>query len=574
MKEGAAKMRKNKHFFSCFVSVLLIISIVTNGCSHDDTNANVTVKKNDTAQMQKAQKTPFGKYPKEISYTLGKMTGANNSNMPENDNYENNAYTRYLKEKLNIQNKDVFEVPDEEYDSFVSMAMATGNLPDVMLVRSHEELEELVKKDLIADLSEVYENCASKTIKEIYQSYDKSLLSGVRFEGKLMALPETNIDDGPNLFWVRKDWMDKLGLQEPRTMQDVEEIVTAFVKKNPGENGPGETVGLLCDTKLTGECGYSSQYLMDIVFSCYGAYPKQWIENKDKEVVYGSIQPEVKKALSKLHEYYKTGVLDKGFLLRTSNNLKELIINGKAGAFFGPWWSPNNPLVDAVRKNSRADWKPYLITTDGTVTNYFSQNPTYKYVVVRKGFKHPEIVVKILNVLFDYARYQDKSANEIAKYYQWNVDPTARPLAINVDYNDALQRCYHNLRMVMNGVKAESNLEVLERSYYNSCQSYKNNPKEASAEDWAAYASRIEACSVIGEGKIKKIPSLYFGKTKTMQKNWWKLQELEEKTFLEIVSGAKPISYFDRFVAKWKKQKGDLITNEVQQELKEEKITQ
>ena len=448
MKEGAAKMRKNKHFFSCFVSVLLIISIVTNGCSHDDTNANVTVKKNDTAQMQKAQKTPFGKYPKEISYTLGKMTGANNSNMPENDNYENNAYTRYLKEKLNIQNKDVFEVPDEEYDSFVSMAMATGNLPDVMLVRSHEELEELVKKDLIADLSEVYENCASKTIKEIYQSYDKSLLSGVRFEGKLMALPETNIDDGPNLFWVRKDWMDKLGLQEPKTMQDVEEIVTAFVKKNPGENGPGETVGLLCDTKLTGECGYSSQYLMDIVFSCYGAYPKQWIENKDKEVVYGSIQPEVKKALFKLHEYYKNGVLDKGFLLRTTNNLKELIINGKAGAFFGPWWSPNNPLVDAVRKNSRADWKPYLITTDGTVTNYFSQNPTYKYVVVRKGFKHPEIVVKILNVLFDYARYQDKSANEIAKYYQWNVDPTARPLAINVDYNDALQRCYHNLRMV------------------------------------------------------------------------------------------------------------------------------
>ena len=59
-----------------------------------------------------------------------------------------------------------------------------------------------------------------------------------------------------------------------------------------------------------------------------------------------------------------------------------------------------------------------------------------------------------------------------------------------------------------------------------------------------------------------------------MQKNWWKLQELEEKTFLEIVSGAKPISYFDRFVAKWKKRKGDLITNEVQQELKEEKITQ
>ena len=150
MKEGAAKMRKNKHFFSCFVSVLLIISIVTNGCSHDDTNANVTVKKNDTAQMQKAQKTPFGKYPKEISYTLGKMTGANNSNMPENDNYENNAYTRYLKEKLNIQNKDVFEVPDEEYDSFVSMAMATGNLPGTGVdIRRHAHLLQHPHADLL-----------------------------------------------------------------------------------------------------------------------------------------------------------------------------------------------------------------------------------------------------------------------------------------------------------------------------------------------------------------------------------------------------------------------------------------
>lgn len=48
--------------------------------------------------------------------------------------------------------------------------MAPGNMPDVMLVRSHEELEELVKKDLIADLSEVYENCASKTSRKFIKA--------------------------------------------------------------------------------------------------------------------------------------------------------------------------------------------------------------------------------------------------------------------------------------------------------------------------------------------------------------------------------------------------------------------
>lgn len=557
----------NKRFGVRFVSLLLIATFFVNGCSSSLSTKELSADDR-KKQMKKAETTPFCKYPEEITYTLGKMTGADNSNMPSGDTYENNVYTRYLKDKLNIQNKDTFEVSDEEYDSFVSMATATGDLPDVMLVKSHEELEELVNKDLIADLSQVYEDCATSTIKDIYDSYDDSLMKSVAFDGKIMALPETNIEDGPNLLWLRKDWLDELGLEEPRTMQDVEKIVKAFVQEDPGNNGEGQTVGLLCDTKLTGECGYSSQYLMDILFSSCNAYPKQWIKNGDNEVVYGSIQPEVKAALGKMQKYYKEGIIDRNFLLRTTNNLKELIINGKSGSFFGPWWSPNNPLVEAVRKNSRANWQPYLIATDGNkTTRYFSQNPTYKYVVVRKGYEHPEIVVKILSVLFDYARYRDKDAPDIARYYQLNVDPTARPLAINIDYNDALQRCYKNLQMAMTGVKTRDDLEVLERSYYDSCMSYEKDTKKASAEDWAAYSSRISACSVISENSIQKIPSLYFGKTKTMQKNWWKLQELESKTFLEIVSGNKPVSYFDKFVKKWKNQKGNIITDEVRQEV-------
>ena len=35
-----------------------------------------------------------------------------------------------------------------------------------------------------------------------------------KFDGKLMAVPETVIDHGPNLLWLRKDWMDELGLKE------------------------------------------------------------------------------------------------------------------------------------------------------------------------------------------------------------------------------------------------------------------------------------------------------------------------------------------------------------------------
>lgn len=74
--------------------------------------------------------------------------------------------------------------------------------------------------------------------------------------------------------------MDKLGLESPKTIEDAEAIVKAFIEKDPGGNGEGKTVGFVCDPELSGECGYSSEYLMDIVFAANDAYPKQWIEDE------------------------------------------------------------------------------------------------------------------------------------------------------------------------------------------------------------------------------------------------------------------------------------------------------
>ena len=268
-----------------FVSVLSVCQTVP---------ANELAKKE---QWEYASTTPDGKYPELVTYTLGKMTGANNSNLPKGETYENNAYTRYLREYFNIQNKDVFEEKNDQYNVSVSVAMSSDNLPDLMLVGSIEDLRQLVALDLIEDLTKSYENCLTDRIKDIYASYGEGIIDGVTFDGKIMAIPETNIDDGPNLLWLRRDWMDKLGLESPKTIEDAETIVQAFIERDPGENGEGKTVGFVCDPELSGECGYSSEYLMDIVFAANGAYPKQWIEDENGEVSYGSVLPQAKNSL-------------------------------------------------------------------------------------------------------------------------------------------------------------------------------------------------------------------------------------------------------------------------------------
>ena len=509
--------------------------------------------------------TPFGRYENTVTYTLGKMTGSNRSNLPDGDTYENNAYTRYLKKKLNIQNEDIFEVADGlDFLETVSLSVINNQMPDVMIVNDMDLLQKLVSEDRIEDLTTVYEQCASQRVKDIYASYGQEILNNVTFDGKLMALPETNISDGPNLIWVRQDWMDELGLSAPKTLEDVEEIVRLFIQKDPGKNGQGKTVGIACEENVIGEGEYNFEYQLNTVFASCHSYPKKWVRNQQEDVEYGSISQGTRDALKIIRRWYREGIIDRDFLLRGNENIVDMIVEGQCGMFFGPWWAPNNPLMLAKKKNPSADWKPYLIQTgaDGSTT-YVEQNYSKKYVVVRKGYKHPEIVMKIVSVLFDEMRHGDEETREIASYFQKNVDPSARPLAINVDYQDALARCYVNLKDALRGKKDMTQLTALEGSYYEGCYRYQRTGSMASVEDWAAYTSRVTAPALMAEGNIKVERPVFYGKTNTMRKKWWKLEKIEKEAFLKIITGQEKLSYFDTFVEIWRREGGKEITEEV-----------
>lgn len=544
----------------CFLFVYVLVTVSAFGCTwlkdREQSQSGLSTEE----KWIEAKNTPFGSYPETVTYTLAKEISGNNSNMPAGDNYEDNAYTRYLLEKLNIQNVNVFEAMGNEYNTEVSMSIAMSDVPDIMVVNSYGDVAMMHNMGLLADLTENYEYCASDTIKEIYESYGKELLDSVTFDGKIMAIPETNIAEGPNLIWLRKDWMTELNLEEPKTLEDVEYIVSRFIEEDSNR------VGIVTTSSLCGESGYSSQYLMDTVFACYGAFPKQWLESENGVVKYGSVQPEAKEALAHLNEMYTAGILDRDFLFRSSNDIIELIESGKCGAFFGPWWSPNNPLLNMRYTDDSAEWHPYLISTDdGGVTSYHSTNPTsYKYVVVSKNCEHPELAWKIISVLFDYARFQDEDgATEIAEYDKNAVDPTARPLVINVDYKNALEICYSNIKQALNGEKELEELSELERSYAEQCIEYLNNEGTHNAQQWAAYESRIIACSLIAQDNVKEVKALFFESTSTMDSCWWKLKELENNAYLRIVTGQVDIDYFDTFVQEWNNQGGLTITREV-----------
>ena len=558
-------MRRSPRKTLLFFSAILILTLLA-GCSFGTggmkkTDGDVPSVK-DRENWDIAETSPLGKYPELVTYTLGQMKGTNNSNLPEGQTYEDNAYTRYLKKPLNVQNKNIFMESEERYDEALNILVKDRNLPDIFLVSDRETLEELVENDLIEDLTEVYKSCASDKIQEMYESYGKELLASGTFDGKLFALPETAIDDGSQLLWLRRDWMEQLGVKEPKTLDEALSVIRAFQENRMGAEDGEDPVGLVCDPGLVGTV--STSYSVDSVFEMFGAYPQQWIKNADGEIVYGSLPEETKEALGYLRELYKQGILDPDFALRAQNNIRDLVVNGKCGAFFGLWWTPNNPLMDEYRKNNETDWEPYYLTADAIRTvEVYSTFWDSKYVVVRKGYEHPEIVMKILSVLFDYSRYEAEDADEVNSYLALNVDPTARPLMIYVDYNEATYMVTRHIREALyspGDAKTREDLSAIEVSYFDACREYLG-AEVPSVEAWAAYKSRISAVGLLVDANYHAPEKKYLGDGDGEIPQT--LRSLEKKAFIQIIMGKKPVSSFDSFVEEWYRKGGDSLTERV-----------
>ena len=558
-------MRRSPRKTLLFFSAILILTLLA-GCSFGTggmkkTDGDVSSVK-DRENWDIAETSPLGKYPELVTYTLGQMKGTNNSNLPEGQTYEDNAYTRYLKKTLNVQNKNIFMESEERYDEALNILVKDRNLPDIFLVSDRETLEELVENDLIEDLTEVYKSCASDKIQEMYESYGKELLASGTFDGKLFALPETAIDDGSQLLWLRRDWMEQLGVKEPKTLDEALSVIRAFQENRMGAEEGEDPVGLVCDPGLVGTV--STSYSVDSVFEMFGAYPQQWIKNADGEIVYGSLTEETKEALGYLRELYKQGILDPDFALRAQNNIRDLVVNGKCGAFFGLWWTPNNPLMDEYRKNKETDWEPYYLTADAKRTvEVYSTFWDSKYVVVRKGYEHPEIVMKILSVLFDYSRYEAEDADEVNSYFALNVDPTARPLMINVDYNEATYMVTRHIREALyspGDAKTREDLSAIEASYFDACKEYLE-AEVPSVEAWAAYKSRISAVGLLVDANYRASEKKYLGDGDGEIPQTLRL--LEKNAFIQIIMGKKPVSSFDSFVEEWYRKGGDSLTERV-----------
>jgi putative aldouronate transport system substrate-binding protein len=394
-----------------------------------------------------------------------------------------------------------------------------------------------------------------------------------------MAIPALTVpDDGYQLMWIRKDWLDKLGLPVPMTVDDIEKTAQAFVTKDPGGNGAGKTIGIL--GPQNGGVLYADflnptngNFAFDPIFFSFHAYPGYWIKGSDGKAAYGSIQPETKTALAKLADLYKKGLIDPEMGTRKDSSAP--LTGGQVGIYFGEWWNGYWPLPDAVKNNPNANWQAYAVPLDSAgVWNPHQGTPATSFVVVRKGYEHPEAAMKIVNLFNRDESKMDMSVgsnqDEVLRLpqamydegqvtYQAMMDVlTGKTKA--ADYADPKYDVYKLLKddVVQIGTAKLAPFDTLDIKTWDTKSKAWSRAYSILVGDGAIYNP------VGGKDKVNVVFSLTYAPTETITAKWVNLKKMEDETFLKIILGQASIDTFDKFVTDWKAQGGDQITSEVQ----------
>lgn len=124
-------------------------------------------------------------------------------------------------------------------------------------------------------------------------------------------------------FGYRKDWADRLGLEEPKTVQDVYDMLYAFTYDDPDGNGEDDTYGLNL-------CSYTGP--LDIMQTWFGC-GNEWAENEDGTLIPVHMTQEYMEALDWFKKLYDDGLIASDWAIRDTGSWTDDNKNGVAGAY-------------------------------------------------------------------------------------------------------------------------------------------------------------------------------------------------------------------------------------------------
>jgi putative aldouronate transport system substrate-binding protein len=390
----------------------------------------------------------------------------------------NNYYTQWIHDKvLKDLNIDVtFQAVGRwtETTDIVNL-LASNSAPDLCITYATEAINTFARQGGILELTPY--------IDRLLPDFKKLLGKDPQFPGqdfiyrdrgsveanKMYSFATYVIDvrSAQKNIFIRKDWLDKLGLPIPRTTQQFHDALVAFRDRDPGNVGRNNVVPYAQDADA--RWGFSP-----IVYAYFD--PKmsardEWIYSiTDRPISL----PGYKEGVRLINAWYNEGLIYKDFpLMKVAEDFWNMIKSGRVGAFAGNWdlpWRPDSSIQVEMAKNvPGANFIAIdcIQAPDGITRKYMSDKPDRR-IFVPASSKNVEDALRYLNWLSKFDNFNFLQIGNVGITHdlvngipQVKAAPEGSPQIMNSPNNI-------DLTMPINGIELldnEKNSRVLALSY-------------------------------------------------------------------------------------------------------------
>jgi len=307
--------RKSTKAIVLLLAMCMMLTLVFTGCGTSKEGAETTTTQAATTPAATSTPTPVVEEPYEFSIFRTAWTNLDDQTDP---------VIQELNKKFNIKINIVtspYETWIEKYNIYVT----SGDVPDLSITTGPgtANFNDWAKQEIYIDLSELYKtNCPN-----IQKYVSNDIIEAHKMNGgKLYGIPKPSISDSS--FAIRQDWLTKLNLAMPTTLDELYDVLKAFKEKDPDGNNKADTYGLISEDTLN---------TINFVFRAFGSSTtppmseEAWVLDGNGKLTSSLFAPGMKEAIVYITKLFRDGILDQEWMLTKSQAYNDKLFTGKVG---------------------------------------------------------------------------------------------------------------------------------------------------------------------------------------------------------------------------------------------------
>jgi putative aldouronate transport system substrate-binding protein len=265
---------------------------------------------------------------------------------------EDNVYTNYIKEgMLRDHNVEVTFVPVPRWTEVeqINNLLASGTAPDVCVTYDYSTIQTYAGMGGVIDLNTYVEDNKDllpnlwSWLGETNIYWDKDPVNGTLWalEAKLAVMNRINT-------FVREDWLKKLNIAEPTSIEEFEAMLKAF--KDNASTLLGADADKMVPFSISYDVGWRADHLTSSFVPNDITDKDYYINGFDDRHL---LLPGFKDGIKVLNKWYNDGLIWKDFALYPAGDTTEdsMIKAGYVGAFIHNWDYPYRNGDDSIQSN-------------------------------------------------------------------------------------------------------------------------------------------------------------------------------------------------------------------------------